>query len=352
MENRKLNILILAGGESSEREVSLNSSKAITQSLQQAGHNVRMLDTFSGKFLTDASGRYLDESVNSATGRSRADDDNYLPVAEDFLETVKTTSSTIDVIILGLHGGLGENGTIQALLEMSGVPYTGSPMAASAVAMNKDISKHVMRSLGIPTAEWKTYDRAQWPVNADVAEDIVEKLIPALSLPLIIKPADGGSTVGLTLVEDEAAITEALDGAYKESDLVMVEKYIKGREITISILDGAALPPVEIKPTHKLYDYTCKYTRGKSQYFCPADIDPGLKDKLSADAVLFYETIGCRGYARVDFIVAPDGTYYCLELNTLPGMTELSLFPMAARAAGIEFAQLLEKLCYLAMEGR
>jgi D-alanine-D-alanine ligase len=158
--------------------------------------------------------------------------------------------------------------------------------------------------------------------------------------------------VGLTLVEDETAIAGALDCAFEESSLVMAEKYVKGREITIAILDGAPLPPVEIKPTHKLYDYTCKYTKGKSQYFCPADIDPDLNARLSAEAVLFYNTIGCRGYARVDFIVTPDGAHECLELNTLPGMTELSLFPMAAKAAGFEFSELLEKLCYLAMEDR
>jgi len=353
MEKRKLNVLLLAGGESSEREVSLNSSKAIATALLEVGHKVRMLDTLTGKYLTDASGKYIDiKTLDDPKTETATGDDRNLPVASDFLQTVKDSSDAIDVVFLGLHGGFGENGTIQALLQMAGVPYTGSPMAASAVAMNKDISKRVMQSLNIPTAEWKTYERELWQGLEKVAADVITQIAPAFMLPLIIKPADGGSTVGLTLVEDESEIPEALKAAFEESNLVMVERYIKGREITIAVLDGESLPPVEIKPTHKLYDYTCKYTKGKSQYFCPADIEASVAEKLSHDAVLFYNTIGCKGYARIDFIVEPNGSYACLELNTLPGMTELSLFPMAARAVGMEFGELLEKLCYLALEGR
>ncbi len=137
--------------------------------------------------------------------------------------------------------------------------------------------------------------------------------------------------------------------AIRQSSII-IEKYLKGREITIAVLNGRALPPVEIKPSHRLYDYTCKYTKGKSEYICPAKIDEAIVQQLSQDAVRFYKTIGCRGYARIDFIVAAVDDYICLELNTLPGMTELSLFPMAARAAGIEFGRLLERLCLLGLE--
>jgi len=237
---------------------------------------------------------------------------------------------------------------VQAVLETLGIAYTGAPMAASAIAMNKDISKRIMSSQGIPTADWKTYDSSRDHTIEHIMADFENNHLP--SVPLIVKPADSGSTVGLSLVEEKDQLAEALRLAFDESNLVMVEDYIKGREVTIAVLDGHALPPVEIKPTHKLYDYTCKYTKGKSEYFCPADIDAAIVEKLSHDAVLFYNTIGCRGYGRVDFIVKPDGSYVCLELNTLPGMTELSLFPMAAKAAGISFDELLEKLCYLALE--
>ncbi len=320
MEKRKLNILVLAGGESAEREVSLDSSRAIAKSLIDDGHDVRVVD------LLD------------------------LPVQD----MVAIRSDDTDVVFLGLHGGMGENGSIQAALEMLGMTYTGSPMAASAVAMNKDISKRVMQTLGIPTAEWFSL-KATGNVDELISEVRAQHAVGSRKLPafpFIVKPTDGGSTVGLSLVENAEQLPDAIRGTAKESDLILIEDYIEGREITIAVLDGQALPPVEIKPTHKLYDYDCKYTKGKSEYFCPADIDAEIVEKLSRDAVRFYNTIGCRGYGRVDFIVAPDDSYVCLELNTLPGMTELSLFPMAARAAGIEFGELLERICLLALEGR
>ena len=264
-------------------------------------------------------------------------------------ELGKVKRGDIDVVLIGLHGGVGENGTIQAILDLLGIPYTGSPMNASAIAMNKDIAKRVMRSLDIPTAEWRRYDLSP-EMSVDDIEAAVKRI--ELPLPLVVKPIDGGSTVGLSMVEKPDQISGAVMAAFAVSDGIIVERYLKGREITISVLDGRALPPVEIRPSHALYDYACKYTKGKSQYVCPAEIEAATVEKLSADAVRLYETIGCRGYARVDFIVAPGGGFICIELNTLPGMTELSLFPMAARAAGIEFDRLLEILCRLAIGGR
>ncbi len=262
---------------------------------------------------------------------------------------MRVRQNGVEVVFNALHGGAGENGGIQAMLDIIGIPYTGSPMAASAMAMNKDIAKRVMQSLNVPTARWKRYDCTAGRSFDEVVADIKRSDIRP---PFIIKPTDGGSTVGLSLIEEDAAVEEAVRAAFSVSDSIMVEDYLKGREITISVLDGKALPPVEIIPTHKLYDYTCKYTKGKSQYICPAEIDDAIAKKLSDDAVRFYRTIGCRGYARIDFIVASLKKYICLELNTLPGMTELSLFPMAARAAGIEFGELLDRLCDLALEGR
>lgn len=348
MEKRKLNILVLAGGESAEREVSLDSSRAIAAALVNSGHRVRVVDTLNGRYLTDKSGKFIDKE---AVEKNVSPGMNEVRVFSNLLPSEKVSKAgegKIDVVFNGLHGGKGENGVVQAVLETLGVAYTGAPMAASAVAMNKDISKLIMKSLGIPTAEWKTYDSSRSDTLEHIIADFDGKRLP--SLPLIVKPADSGSTVGLSLVEEKGRLAEAIRLAFNESNLIMIEDYIKGREITIAVLDGRPLPPVEIKPTHKLYDYTCKYTKGKSQYFCPADIDSAIVEKLSRDAVLFYDTIGCRGYSRIDFIVAPDGSYVCLELNTLPGMTELSLFPMAAKAAGISFEELLEKLCYLALE--
>lgn len=350
-KKQKLNILVLAGGESGERDVSLDSSRAIAETLMKSGHHVRVIDTVDGHYLTKASGNYPDEK--KAIDKNNTSDKVITDKFRDRIPTqeiMKIREAGIDVVFNGLHGGSGENGHIQAVLDTLGIPYTGSPMAASAVAMNKDISKRIMRSLSIPTAEWRAFDLSQKQSIDNIAGKISKEFLHLL--PLVIKPVDGGSTVGLSLVETADQIVTAVEEASKVSSLVMAEKYVAGREITIAVLNGEALPPVEIKPTHKLYDYTCKYTKGKSEYSCPADIDGDIAKKLAQDALLFYDTIGCRGYARVDFIVSPDGTYVCLELNTLPGMTELSLFPMAARAAGIEFDELLKQLCYLAMEGR
>ena len=349
MEERKLDILVLAGGESSEREVSLNSSKAAARTLAQRGNRVRIMDACDGRWLTEDMGN-PGPGVSGADAkipaRTAADD---LPGINLTRALLKARQDGVDVVFLGLHGGFGENGSIQALLDILGIPYTGSPMAASAIAMNKDISKRIMRTLGISTADWQTFDR-----NAGASPESAEVFLNkgVFGWPVIIKPVDSGSTVGLTLVERAGRLGDAITTAFGESDAIMAERYLSGREITMSVLDGQALPPVEIKPTHKLYDYTCKYTKGKSHYFCPADIDRTITEKLSHDAVLFYQTIGCRGYGRVDFIVGGDGNYICLELNTLPGMTELSLFPMAAKAAGIEFGSLLERLCHMALERR
>lgn len=349
MEKTKLNILLLAGGESSERFVSLDSSREVAKALTTAGHEVTIMDAATGGLITGA-----DIEAELAAAKKKIGAKIDAAAFDGVLPTKKLIAMRdrgIDVVFLGLHGGMGENGGIQAMLDMIGLPYTGSPMAASAIAMNKDISKRVMQSLGIPTADWKIYHagrNARTIIHALVA-DLTTDTYDGPALPFIVKPVDSGSTVGLSLVEVTEEVAGALQDAFDESDLIMIENYVEGREITVGILDGRALPPVEIVPSNKLYDYTCKYTKGKSQYFCPADIDDGIRKTLSENAVTLYNSIGCRGYARVDFIVAPDGSYVCLELNTLPGMTELSLLPMAARASGIEFAQLVEKLCYLAI---
>jgi D-alanine-D-alanine ligase len=348
MKENRYNILVLAGGESTEREVSLTSAKAVVEGLTRKGQHVRVLDTRDGQHLMYRVGQF-------DGGPSEVRFEQYAVVAEKpsarqaAQEMFRLATTGIDVVFNALHGGVGENGTIQAVLDLIQMPYTGSPMAASAMAMNKDISKRVMRTLGIATADWQRFDSTAELTPEDIAEIVIES---NLGWPVVVKPTNGGSTVGLTLVESADGLPEAIRQAFAIDDSLLVEKYLKGREITIAVLDGKALPPVEIKPSHALYDYTCKYTKGKSKYFCPADIDADLTRRFSFEAELLYKTIGCRGYARVDFITAPDGSSICLELNTLPGMTGLSLFPMAARAAGIEFDELLIRLCELALKGK
>ncbi|MFH1701687.1 MAG: D-alanine--D-alanine ligase [Candidatus Zixiibacteriota bacterium] len=342
MEDKKLNIIVLAGGESGERDVSLESARAIAASLISTGNSVRIIDTLSGEFF--------EESFIHGTEKI-ASEDYSIPegAQEKGMEKLignlsEARDNGLDVAFNGLHGGFGENGTFQAIMEFLQIPYTGSPMAASAIAMNKDISKRIMKTLNIPTAYWKVFESGQQVVG------MVNQISTQFDIPVIIKPVDCGSTVGLSLVEDLGDLAPAFEKAFGASHQIMAETYYSGQEITIAVLNGLTLPPVEIKPTHKLYDYTCKYTKGKSQYFCPANISDELADRLSDDASRFYQTIGCRGYARVDFIVKDVDDYICLELNTLPGMTELSLFPMAAKEAGISFDELLVNLCHLALD--
>lgn len=342
MENQRRNIVVLAGGESGERDVSLDSAKAIAKALRDSGNAVVVVDAFNGQKFDDA---FIDADEHATKEEYALPDIDASDTKALLATLLQLKKDGIDVAVNGLHGGAGENGTISALLESVGLPYTGSGMAASAIAMNKDIAKRVMWSLNIPTGKWRMLYKGE---REEAENCIIVK--HEFNLPVIIKPADCGSTVGLTLVETIDGIAPALQSAFTASESIMAETYFEGREITIAVLDGDALPPVEIKPTHKLYDYTCKYTKGKSQYFCPADIDDKLKEKLSDDAVHLYKQIGCQGYARVDFIVVDIDHYVCLELNTLPGMTELSLFPMAAKATGLNFAALLNKLCDLALE--
>jgi D-alanine-D-alanine ligase len=226
MEKKKLNILVLAGGESAEREVSLDSSRAIARSLIKSGHRVRVIDTYEGHYLTDDSGSLTDNQQH-AEEKSHQPTGNVL-VHQDLLPTqeiIKVRDDGIDIVFNGLHGGKGENGGVQSVLDMLGIAYTGSPMAASAIAMNKDITKRVMQSLGIPTANWRALDTLQDNSIDEIAADI-ENGEP--SLPVVIKPTDGGSTVGLSLVETGDQIAEAVKTAFEESSSIMVEDYIQG----------------------------------------------------------------------------------------------------------------------------
>ncbi|UCD16235.1 MAG: D-alanine--D-alanine ligase [Candidatus Zixiibacteriota bacterium] len=338
-----LNILILAGGCSEEREVSLASARAVTATLQKLGHRVKAIDPASGCSLLDERGRYLLEEDLESDSR----------ISLKRLDSVALTTSIgladhqdIDLVFLALHGGSGEDGTIQAILDIAGMKYTGSGMLASAISMNKAFAKRILRREKIPTPDWllvKITDRE------DIAGHIPE-IMKRFAFPLIVKPNNSGSTIGLTLVKKEIQLPGALADAADINAEVLIEQYIKGREITGSVLEGDALPLVEIIPSGDLYDYQCKYTKGKSQYVCPADIAADLTAEIQHLARRAYRLIGCSGLVRIDFILDQRNRPFFLEVNTLPGMTELSLAPMAAGEAGIDFDELVQRMCEAALE--
>lgn len=335
-----MKILLLAGGSSSENRVSLNTGAAIFEALKRLGHDVLPIDPATGRSLIGADGAFQIELPPGSTTTLATSGSRALTAALS-----SPAYRDINLVFIALHGGEGENGTIQALLDLSGIRYTGSGMAASAIAMNKAVSKRLFQSASIPTPNWQLYRLGEaWSI-ARIVSDIETRFAP----PIIVKPNDGGSTVGLTKVKEFARLTEAVECSAKESREILVEQFVAGREMTVAVIDGEPLPVVEIRPKNELYDYEAKYTKGKSEYLAPAPIDDSTARTLQEYGRLAFELVGARGLARIDFILAADGTPYCLEVNTLPGMTNLSLAPMAAKCVGMSFDQLIERIILAAL---
>ena len=282
------------GGPGEEREISLQSGKAIQLALEAIGYNVLGI------------------------------------TMENKLGDIISDLHSVDLVFLGLHGSIGENGTIQGFLESLGLKYTGSDPLSSAICMDKNISKIIARDSKVNTPNWEIVTRGQ-TLNEDNSE-----------FPLVIKPNDQGSTVGLTIVHDESELGPALNLAYNYSSSVMVEQFIKGRELTVTLIGGKALPVCEIIPSHELYDYECKYTSGMSKYICPAVIDLDLTKRIQEITERLFDVLKCRHYSRADFRMDHEDNLWFLEMNTLPGMTDTSLAPMTAKAAGLSFNDLIE----------
>ena len=324
------------GGTSSERDVSMASGLRVTTALRSLGHDVTAVDTAHG-LLTAAdelaltSGRVVKTVPPDVQGLLALN--RQLPARMQKLPDA-------DVLFLALHGGQGEDGTLQALLDLTGVPYTGSGHLASALAMDKDLSKRLLRSVGVPTADW---------LMAPASAEQVEREI---GWPAVVKPSKQGSTVGLSLVRERGGLESAIEEAFRHDDEVMIERFVPGRELTVGILGDDALPVGEIIPVHELYDYECKYTPGMAREIFPAELSPAETAEVQRLAKLAFQALKLGGYARIDFRMTPAGEFYCLEANTLPGMTELSLIPQAAAAAGISFPELCERIVRLALTSR
>ena len=325
------------GGTSSERDVSLASGLRVADALRSRGHAVTAVDTVRGA-LTPAQERTM---LAGPVMQALPPDQEALArlSSETLPATVRGLGANRDteVVFIGLHGGQGEDGTLQALLDLTGVAYTGSGHLASALAMDKDLSKRLFREAGVRTPEW---------LMAPASDD---DIVATLGLPVIVKPSKQGSTVGLTLVKERAGLRAAITEARKYDDEVMIEQFIDGREITVGILGDEALPVGEIIPKHEIYDYECKYTPGMAREEFPAKLAPAEAKAAQELALLAFRALKLSGCARIDFRMTADGTFYCLEANTLPGMTQLSLIPQAAAAAGIAFPELCERIVQLAL---
>jgi D-alanine-D-alanine ligase len=329
------------GGTSSERDVSLASGLRIAEALRSRGHAVRAIDTAKGELSRSDEQRMLSDGVVKQQPPSPEE------LARMNAESLADTAARLpkrgecDVAFLALHGGRGEDGTIQALLDLAGVPYTGSGHLPSALAMDKDLSKHLFRAYDVGTANWMMATEAAAPPSAESVER-------ALGWPVIVKPSKQGSTVGLSIVKQAAELAPAIAEAFEHDDEVMIEQFIAGRELTVGILGGDALPVGEIIPKHEIYDYECKYTAGMAEEIFPARLTAEQTAEVQAQARRAFAALKLGGCARIDFRMSTAGEFYCLEANTLPGMTVTSLIPQAAAAAGIPFPELCERIAQLA----
>jgi len=304
-ENRKLNIPVLMGGISNERKVSLKSGKAVAHALREAGHNVTPVDVAERR----------------------------VPDMSDLCP---------DVAFVALHGEFGEDGQIQNMLNAKGIPYTGSGPDASRRAMDKIASKRTFVLNSIPTADYFTLENDEGMVDA-------RNRARQLGFPLVCKPADGGSSLGVTIVQSEEELDGAVECAFESGDRLLMEQYVRGREFTVGVLDGEPLPMVEIVPRQEFFDYYAKYEDEETTYITPVALIESVYRKALKLGKRVYEALGCRHFARVDLLYGYDGNLYVLEVNTIPGFTPRSLLPMAAAEAGINFAELCDTIVRLAV---
>jgi D-alanine-D-alanine ligase len=298
------NIAILAGGFSSEREISLQSGEAVERGLAKMGYRTALVDVRSPE--------------------------------------IPELTLPFDAVFVALHGKFGEDGTLQDMLEAAHMPYTGCSPQASRLAMDKLLSKEAFLARHVPTPPYLAVHKSDDPVSLQSRAD-------AVGWPLVVKPPAEGSSVGVTIARDAAELAAGLDIVFKNSDVALVERYVKGRELTVGILGCAALPIVEVQPAREFYDYAAKYLNSGTQYVANVDLPNHLKDRVQMAAIEAFKALGCRDMARVDTILDDKGHVYVLEVNTIPGFTEKSLLPKAAASAGISFEALCDRIIKFAL---
>jgi len=311
MDTIACTVVVLMGGRSAERDVSLGTGEQVAEALRSSGHTVITIDTGSPDFIAELQ------------------------------------SAHCDVAFICLHGRFGEDGTIQGLLELLEIPYVGSGVLASALAMDKVMSKRFFEHAGLPTPEYLVLRRGA-PVD-------LRSIVSELGSKTVVKPASEGSSFGMSVVHEPAQLPAAIEKAFEFDTRVLIERFVAGDEVTVAIIgndDLLALPSIEIVTENEFYDYESKYTPGMSHHIIPARISEAAESECQRIALVAHRALGCRGLSRADTIVTERGAVYLLEVNTIPGMTPTSLLPDAARAAGISFEDLCDRLIELALEAR
>ena len=346
-----MKIVVLAGGLSPERNVSLSSGSMICQALREKGHQVALVDLFFG--LEDYEGdpescygapipeqfkRVDPKAPDLKQVRASRKDQSASAIGKGVLELC----ATADMVYLGLHGACGEDGRIQAMFDLMGIPYTGAGYVSSAIAMDKDLTKRMVADK-VLTPKWDV---------ATVTDENLEALAAQTELPVVVKPIASGSSIGVYIAHDRDELRKALEVSRDLGGRTVIEQYIKGREMSVGIFEGKALPSIEIIPKEGFYDYENKYQPGAAIDVCPAEIPAEWEHKLGEAAVAVFNELGLSVYSRADFIVTENGDAYFLEINTLPGFTPTSLLPQEAAVAGIDYGTLCERVVLNSLEAR
>lgn len=364
-----MTITILAGGMSPERDVSLSSACLVANALLEKGHRVSLVDVYEGVRAGDSPSHSSGAFVSAADGRRFA---YTVPPCEPDLAALRERNGgrneligpgvldlcrASDLAFVALHGGMGENGQIQAFFDVCAIPYTGSGYAGCLLAMDKDVTKRLLVRDEILTAEWVSLSCEGWATDSsgnpsDALRRALDLVAREVGFPCVVKPRSAGSSVGVTMVDDSVGLSSALAAAAKWESSVIVERKITGREFSVGVLDGQALPPIEIVPKAGWYSYENKYQAGLTEEICPARLTAAETSDLQAKALAVHRCLGLGSYSRIDFILDEAGDFWCLEANTLPGMTPTSLLPQEARAVGISYEDLCDKIARLAVNIR
>ena len=340
-----MNIVVLAGGNSTEREVSISSGQGVCQALRERNHKAILVDAYFGKESMDGelfSEKYdTEQAVAWMRSQSSSLEEVMKTRKEFFGPHVLEICQKADIVFLALHGANGEDGKVQSVLDLMGVKYTGCGPLSSGMAMDKGITKMVFEAKGIPTPKGMTLEKN------DCSSYLSDY---GMDFPVIVKPCCGGSSVGVCIAHNQQEYKAALMEAFSYENQVVVEQFITGREFSVAVVDGKAYPVIEIAPLEGFYDYKNKYSAGSCVETCPADLSASLTKEMQMYAEKGYEALNLQAYARLDFLMEEDGSMYCLEANTLPGMTPTSLIPQEASVIGMNYPQLCEKLIEVSLK--